>query len=48
MIARWLSGLIEKIGYASCAAIASVVCEACKPCPLFVKGKSPLNISAAR
>ena len=32
------------IGYPSCAAIAGAGCEACKTCPLFQKGKSPLNI----
>ena len=32
------------IGYPSCAAIAGAGCEACKACPLFPKGKSPLNI----
>lgn len=32
------------IGYPSCATIAGAGCEACKTCPLFAKGKSPLNI----
>ena len=32
------------IGYPSCATIAGFGCEACKTCPLFAKGKSPLNI----
>lgn len=32
------------IGYPSCAAIAGAGCEACKTCPLFSKGKSPLHI----
>lgn len=32
------------IGYPSCAAIAGAGSEACKTCPLFAKGKSPLNI----
>ena len=32
------------IGYPSCAAIAGAGCKACQTCPLFAKGKSPLNI----
>lgn len=32
------------IGYPSCATIAGAGSEACKTCPLFPKGKSPLNI----
>lgn len=32
------------VGYPSCAAIAGTGSEACKTCPLFPKGKSPLNI----
>jgi len=32
------------IGYPSCAAIAGAGCEACKTCPIFAKGKSPLNL----
>lgn len=32
------------IGYPSCATIAGAGCEACKTCPLFSKGQSPLNI----
>jgi P4 family phage/plasmid primase-like protien len=32
------------IGYPSCAAIAGTGCKACAMCPLFAKGKSPLNI----
>lgn len=35
------------IGYPSCAAIAGAGCSACKTCPLFAKGKSPLNIRPA-
>ena len=35
------------IGYPSCATIAGAGCEACKTCPLFTKGKSPLNIRPA-
>lgn len=34
------------IGYPSCAAIAGAGCKACATCPLFAKGKSPLNIRA--
>lgn len=32
------------IGYPSCAAIAGNGCKSCATCPLFAKGKSPLNI----
>ena len=32
------------IGYPSCAAIAGNGCKSCAACPLFAKGKSPLNI----
>lgn len=32
------------IGYPSCAAIAGAGCKSCASCPLFAKGKSPLNI----
>lgn len=32
------------IGYPGCAAIAGAGCAACQTCPLFSKGKSPLNI----
>lgn len=32
------------IGYPSCSAIAGSGCQACKTCPLFANGKSPLNI----
>jgi Protein of unknown function (DUF3987) len=32
------------IGYPSCSAIKGAGCEACAACPLFAKGKSPLNI----
>lgn len=32
------------IGYPSCSAIAGAGCKACASCPLFQKGKSPLNI----
>lgn len=32
------------LGYPSCSTIAGAGCEACKTCPLFAKGKSPLNI----
>jgi hypothetical protein len=32
------------VGYPSCAAIAGAGCTACKTCPHFTKGKSPLNI----
>ena len=32
------------IGYPSCAAIAGAGCTSCQTCPLFSKGKSPLNI----
>jgi hypothetical protein len=32
------------IGYLSCGAIAGAGCEVCKTCPLFQKGKSPLNL----
>lgn len=35
------------IGYPSCAAIAGAGCTACATCPLFAKGKSPLNIRPA-
>lgn len=35
------------IGYPSCAAIAGTGCKACATCPLFPKGKSPLNIRPA-
>jgi hypothetical protein len=36
------------IGYPSCAAIAGAGCKSCATCPLFQKGKSPLNIRAPR
>jgi hypothetical protein len=32
------------IGYPSCAAVKGSGCKACATCPLFQKGKSPLNI----
>ena len=32
------------IGYPSCTAIKNSGCKACETCPLFQKGKSPLNI----
>lgn len=32
------------IGYPSCATIAGSGCKSCATCPLFSKGKSPLNI----
>ncbi len=32
------------IGYPSCATIAGAGCKSCASCPLFAKGKSPLNI----
>jgi hypothetical protein len=32
------------IGYPSCSAIKGAGCTACETCPLFAKGKSPLNI----
>jgi hypothetical protein len=35
------------IGYPSCAAIQSASCKSCATCPLFAKGKSPLNIRPA-
>lgn len=35
------------IGYPSCAAIAGAGCKSCATCPLFSKGKSPLNIKPA-
>ena len=34
------------VGYPSCSTIAGAGCEACKTCPLFAKGKSPLHIRA--
>lgn len=34
------------IGYPSCATIAGSGCKSCATCPLFPKGKSPLNIRA--
>jgi hypothetical protein len=35
------------IGYPSCSAIAGAGCKSCATCPLFAKGKSPLNIRPA-
>jgi hypothetical protein len=35
------------IGYPSCGTIAGAGCTACATCPLFPKGKSPLNIRPA-
>jgi Domain of unknown function (DUF927) len=35
------------LGYPSCAAIAGAGCKACQTCPLFSKGKSPLNLRPA-
>lgn len=35
------------VGYPSCAAIAGAGCKTCTACPLFAKGKSPLNIRPA-
>jgi hypothetical protein len=32
------------IGYPSCATIQGAGCKSCASCPLFAKGKSPLNI----
>jgi predicted P-loop ATPase len=32
------------IGYPSCATIAGAGCKSCATCPLFNKGKSPLNL----
>jgi Protein of unknown function (DUF3987) len=32
------------IGYPSCSTIAGAGCKSCASCPLFAKGKSPLNI----
>ncbi len=32
------------IGYPSCEAIKGAGCKSCATCPLFAKGKSPLNI----
>lgn len=34
----------RNLGYPSCASIASNGCTDCASCPLFAKGKSPLNI----
>jgi uncharacterized protein DUF927 len=34
------------IGYPSCTTIAGSGCKSCATCPLFAKGKSPLNIRA--
>jgi hypothetical protein len=34
----------RNLGYPSCAAIAGSGCKSCATCPLFAKGKSPLNI----
>ena len=34
----------QGLGYPSCATIAANGCKSCASCPLFAKGKSPLNI----
>ncbi|HEY5054582.1 MAG TPA: DUF927 domain-containing protein [Acidobacteriaceae bacterium] len=34
----------RNLGYPSCATIAANGCKSCATCPLFAKGKSPLNI----
>jgi hypothetical protein len=36
------------IGYPSCATIKGAGCKSCATCPLFSKGKSPLNIRPVR
>lgn len=35
------------IGYPSCSTIQGAGCQSCATCPLFAKGKSPLNIRPA-
>jgi hypothetical protein len=37
----------RNLGYPSCSTIAGAGCKACQTCPLFAKGKSPLNIRPA-
>jgi hypothetical protein len=37
----------RNIGYPSCGTIAGAGCKSCATCPLFSKGKSPLNIRPA-